>query len=296
MAPQMTMEERLNAMTDQFKVARNTYNQRFGGLKIDEAEYIGQLQKCALGVRKSDNCTTMNVEFLIQAGKFKGFVAYDSMNLDSDWGKVFAIRFCEISGYKFPEDNMAKLIPTCKKISSDKSKYKFLVTHGEGGYANVQVQGIVKGEKLETEDPSKKETVRKKTVTKPVETGTTELNVDYPDFDTFDRKELKKYIRENELGIRVVKDMKDSDIVTTIKEKLGIIPDGIEDVKKTPDDDDLKNALLTLCVSRSIKNVKKDMDLDDMIDIVEEYSFDQDDLEDDEKELLQTLQLDHCIE
>lgn len=292
-----SMEERLNAISEQFKVAKAQYDQRFGGIRIDEGEYPSTLQRCELSVRRSDDATCVSVEYLLTGGAFKGFIAFDQMNLDNEWGRIFAIRFVEVSGYEFPDQEdpqfSKKLINTLKAIAKEAANYKIEIRHN-GDFLNVIPKELIT-ETATDEDEGNSGGATKKGV-KPKESSTS--STEYPNFCEMERKELKKYIRENGLDIRVTAKLEDEQVRDAIREKLGISKEEEPAEKKpagAPSDDELKVQLLALCKSQKIKEVKRDQSLDDMIDITEGYEFKRDELEDDEIELLEMLQLGDCI-
>jgi len=285
-----SMEERLATMADGWSAARAQYDQRFGGVKIDAGEYIAKLQRCELGVRKSDDVVVINVEYLILDGKFKGYVAFDQMNLNNEWGRIFAIRFVNIAGYEFPESaDVQKLLPkTCATIAKDASTFKIDAIHN-GDFVNFQAKSIVSddGSVPAPETPAPKTTDARKKATAP---ATAPATAD--PFAAMERKALKEYIREKELDIHVTAKMSDDEIRTAIRSQVE--PPAAE-VDGKPTDEELVGKLLILCKSHGIKEVKKDMALDDMVDIVEEYEFSKSEIDDDEAELLETLNLAKCI-
>lgn len=306
----ISMEDRLKNMKKQWKTAKSKHDQTFGGVKIDEGEYFGRLQKCGLAFDQTED-TKVNCEFLIKKGKFDGFVAYTSMNLDSDWGKVFAIRFVEMSGYEFDTDDPVKLIAIVKKIQDDKSLYKIECIHKDG-YANIRINDCIEDEDDEIEHDahpakkSKKSTSSKGKISKnkteefdeePEEEEEEEEELPFQNIEKMTRKELKFFIKDNEFDIRVMKSMSDKKIKAEIKAMLGTKQDPEQSEgkeKEIPTDVELKKQLLTFCKANGVKGVKKSMPLDDLIDEVEEYTFEN--LDEDEENLLNMLALGDCIQ
>lgn len=310
-----TMEDRLNSIRDQFKTAKAQYDQRFGGVKIDEGEYVGCLQRCELSVRRSDDATVISTEYRISGGKFDGYVAFDQMNLDNEWGKIFAIRFVEVAGYQFPEQEdpafAKKLISTLSAIAKDANEFKIEVRQN-GDFTNVIPKELISGGAFVKEDePESKEEVEDTKVVEKITTATTSSKArkrnepveeekekpvsKIPNFDKLDRTELKKFVRENGLDIRVTAKLTDEDLRKGIKQAMGVDEEEKADEKDVPSDDQLKESLLVLCKAQGVTEVKSSMSLDDMIDIIEGYEMKRDELEDDEIELLETLQLSGCI-
>lgn len=285
-----SMQERLAEMGGAWGAAKANYDQRFGGVKIDEGEYVGKLQRCELGIRRSDDAIVVNVEYLIRGGKFDGYVAFDQMNLSNEWGRVFAIRFVEVAGYEFPEaDKVATVLQkTCAAIAKDAGTFKILVVHN-GDFVNVQPKALVDSD-VPADEPVKNvaQTASAKSVPAPASPASDNLA-------GMDRKALKTHIRDKELDIRVTSKMSDDDIRSEIRKLTGTSTPPVPEVPERPTDDELASQLLALCKSQGIKEVKKGMSLDDMIDKVEEYEFVKTEIDEDEVELLTMLQLEKTI-
>jgi len=280
-----SMQERLDAMQESWKQSKATYDQRFGGVKIDAGEYLGKLQKCELGVRRSDDVITMNVEYLIVGGKFDGYVAFDQMNLGNEWGRVFAMRFIEVAGYEAPApDQIASTLQkVCTAIAKDAGTFKIEVIHN-GDYVNIQPKALEDGDAAASVPAAGADDSKPVARKKAAQASAAESDP----LNDLDRKGLKAYIREKELEIRVTTKLSDDDIRELIHEAEGT---GEAEAEAAPSDEELAQQLLVLCKGHGIKEVKKDMALDDMISIVEEYEFAAAELDEDEVELLTTLQL-----
>lgn len=290
----LSMEDRLAAMQDGFEFAKTKKDMTFGGIKMDEGEYLGRLQKCVLRITKKD-VTMMDTEFLSQGGKYDGQVIYKNYDLDSEWGPVFAIRFIEMSGYDFPTKNVKALPKTLQTIQKDASLYKIECVHSDKGHANFNITDCV-------EEDEKQTTITKKTSTKATTSEkkaspkkTASKKKDTPDLDGMDRKTLKAYSKANDLGLKFKRTMDEETIRSMVKEAVGIVNGDDKDKKNVPTDEELHTRLLTFCKSQGLKQIKADMELDDIIDEIEEYEFEADELEDDEKELLKMLTLNSCI-
>lgn len=318
-----SMEERLAALTTQFQTAKATYDQRFGGIKIDEGEYIGGLLRCELTTRKSDDSTCLSVEYRIMGGKFDGFTAFEQMNLDNEWGRVFAIRFLEVAGYKFPEQSdpqfVKKIMATIAAIAKEAKQFKIALSYNTGGFLNVLPKEAIAAPitnttpaAVATPAPAQAGARARRAAAPVVETPpppppvvSTPIqaahtapagSVKIPDFSKLDRMALKKFIRDNGVDIRVTAKLTDDDIRTAL---VKLFPAEEAATASTeggvPSDEELKQALLVLCAAQGIKEVKAEMDLDAMIEIVEGYDLARDELEDDQIELLTMLQLTNCI-
>jgi hypothetical protein len=321
----MQIKERLAQMQDGFQKAKAQYDQKFGGLKIDPGEYKGKLSRCSLDVRKSDDNVVLSVEYTILEGKFKGFTTFDQMNLNNEWGRLFAIRFIELSGFEFPE-NVSLLDATVKEVAKQAGIY-LIVAKQNGDFMNItpkqmidsdenettevkevpeveEVKEVVKSaksrERVSISQPVKKieKEVAKKEVAKKEEKEldeSEELTIDT--LKAMDRKELKQVITARDIEFRVTTKHSDDDIRDAICLNLGLnsnLPE--EEREDVPSDEELKLELLVFCKSHKIKSVNKDMDLDSMINALELHRFDRDSLEEDEIKLLTMLAIEECIE
>jgi len=306
----MSIKERLAQMQKGFIQSKAQYDQKFGGIKIDEGEYVGKLSRCSLDIRKSDDSVVVSVEYTIMEGKFKGFTTFDQMNLDNEWGRLFAIRFVELSGFEFPED-VTLLDATIQEIAKQAGTYE-ITAKKNGDYINISPKQMLK----EVVEEVVKEEVKKKAVTpqsnsivrdRPTKQkevveereendDSTEITIE--SINAMDRKELKQLITEKDIELRVTTKHSDDDIRKALITHLGLkmdLPEEDESVE-VPTDDELKMDLLVFCKSHKIKSINKDMDLDTMLTTLENHKFDRESLEEDEIKLLTMLAIDGCIE
>ena len=312
----MSIKERLAQMQKGFIQSKAQYDQKFGGIKIDEGEYVGKLSRCSLDIRKSDDSIVVSVEYTIMEGKFKGFATFDQMNLGNEWGRLFAIRFVELSGFEFPED-VTLLDATIQEIAKQAGTYE-ITAKKNGDYINIspkQMLEEVANEEVANEEVVKEE-VKKKAVTpqsksivrdRPTKQkedveerekneDSTEITIE--SINAMDRKELKQLITEKDIELRVTTKHSDDDIRKALITHLGLkmdLPEEDESVE-VPTDDELKMDLLVFCKSHKIKSINKDMDLDTMITTLENHKFDRESLEEDEIKLLTMLAIESCIE
>lgn len=310
----MSLQERLAKMQEAFHGAKAQYDQRFGGMKVDEGEYQGQLSRCSLDIRKSDNALVMSVEYTILEGKFKGFTCFDQMNLDNEWGRLYAIRFVEISGYEFPED-VTTLEAVVKEIAKQSGVY-LVEAKKNGDYVNIIPKQLLSADENgipentpapapePVKEPAKKSESKRKTqepaqvpAPEPVKESSSGLTVE--SLKALDRKALKQIIVDKDIEFRVTIKHTDDDIRNAIISGLGLKATPSSDKAETsaeaiPSDDELKVDLLVFCKSHRIK-VTKEMSLDEMLNILDEYEFPKDELEADEIKLLTMLAMDKCI-
>lgn len=316
----MSIQERLARMQEAFHGAKAQYDQRFGGVKVDEGEYQGQLSRCSLDVRKSDNALVMSVEYTILSGKFQGFTTFDQMNLDNEWGRLYAIRFVELSGYEFPDD-VSTLDAVVKVIAKQAGQY-LIEAKRNGDYTNIIPKQLLEGsEQVEEtappakEDPSpkskvastpKQESKASTTATKtPVKAAPKEepvsesSDITIASLGTMDRKMLKQIITEKDIEFRVTVKHTDDDIRNAIIQGLGLVNETAAATETSsdpiPTDDELKMDLLVFCKSHRIKGVDKNMTLDEMLGVLDEYTFPKDELEEDEVKLLTMLAMEKCF-
>ena len=305
-------------MAAQMAMTKAKHDQRFGGIKIEEGEYVVTLQKCTLDIRKSDDANVLQVEALIvdgNGGKFNGYVAFDQMNMNNEWGGQFAIRFIEIAGYSFPDPKSKTfgkdLVDTVHAINKDASSFKVAIVHS-GDFVNVNFKELLDGAPEQVEEASSGVT-KKKTTAGPAKknSGKEEEEeeqespeVDVSEYEDMTRKELKAFIEENELDIKVKATIKDDKLRLMVAEAMASNEeeDGEETEGETgsseeskPTDDELKADLLTFIKAHQVPDAKKSMDLDTLIEIIEEYEFPKSELDSDEIDLLTTLQLEDSI-
>jgi len=306
----MSIKERLAQMQKGFIQSKAQYDQKFGGIKIDEGEYVGKLSRCSLDIRKSDDSVVVSVEYTIMEGKFKGFTTFDQMNLDNEWGRLFAIRFVELSGFEFPED-VTLLDATIQEIAKQAGTYE-ITAKKNGDYINISpkqmlkevVEEVVKEEvKNKAVTPQSKSIVRdrptkQKEVVEEREKNEDSTEITIESINAMDRKELKQLITEKDIELRVTTKHSDDDIRKALITHLGLKMDLPEDEESdnVPTDDELKMDLLVFCKSHKIKSINKDMDLDTMITTLENHKFDRESLEEDEIKLLTMLAIESCIE
>jgi len=307
----MSIQERLTKMQEAFHGAKAQYDQRFGGVKVDEGDYQGQLSRCSLDIRKSDNSLVMSVEYTILEGKFQGFTTFDQMNLDNEWGRLYAIRFVEISGYEFPDD-VSTLDAVVKVIAKQAGTY-LIEAKRNGDYTNIipkqllesveapaveqkpvaEPKAVSTPKKVETKAPApvSSKTAIKAAVKEP-EPKETEITIDA--LKTMDRKMLKQIITEKDIEFRVTVKHSDDEIRNAIIQGLGLVVESVQaevSADPIPTDDELKMDLLVFCKSHRIKSVDKNMTLDEMLAVLDEYpgQFPKDELEEDEVKLLTML-------
>lgn len=322
-------QKALQAMSDNWADSQAQYDQRFGGVVLPEASYIGKLSEFRLDFVKFKGVNTLVAKrkIVVLDGTYKGHIAEDLMNLNSEWGIIYLRRFIDISGYEAPEpEKVEEVEATIKAIHNDKGVYKFDVKHWkQGDGINVIVNALIDvSDEGEIKDPSpigssdeedeqtlpentsvkdvksKKEETKSKSKAKAKSKAKEEKSADEveDEFTSMNRKELKKYIKDNEIDFRVTAKMKDDDVRDKIRELVSPVESEVEEEteENVPSDAELAKRLMVFAASNGITGLKKSMSLDEMIDIVDEATVAESEIDDEDRILLTMLQLDGIIQ
>lgn len=124
-----------------------------------DGTYAMQLQ--AVGIREAESSGNLyvNREHLITDGEHEGSVLYDMLSLATERGPYFVARFIDQMGYEAPE-NIADLPETLEAIQNDAPCYMGTVKHN-GDFINVRI-GEVTGATEEETKPKARTAPKKK--------------------------------------------------------------------------------------------------------------------------------------
>ena len=289
------------------------YDQRFGGVKLPEAEYIGKLADFRLDFVKFKGSPTLIVrrKLIVLDGQYKGMSADDMMDLQNEWGLLNLRRFIDVAGYEAPKaDEPEAIEAVINTIAKEKGIFKFDVRHWkQGDGINIVTKAMIDldgegvpqdsspiGSSDEEDEKTLPENTNVKTAKKEVDVDKTKDVKEVKDqFTDMNRKDLKKYIKDNELGFRVTAKMKDEEVRTKIRELTeDTSPTQTEDNSEVSDEE-LAKRLMVFAATNGITGLKKSMTLDDMIDICDEYQIAKSEIDEEDIKLLTMLQLDGII-
>lgn len=145
-------EERLHKMQGNYAQAKTQQEQMFGGAAVDAGIYEARLSSAALAFsKKKGTLQIKRTHIITSAGNFEGVPVTDYMNLENEYGFVFARRWIEICGKECPEkaidfkkvvDELSKSHATCR-----------IEVRRDGDFTNVSVVELLSGEgKTSAED------------------------------------------------------------------------------------------------------------------------------------------------
>lgn len=134
-------QKQLASMRKTWKASKKVYDTMFAGAKVPEGVYIAQVQKCALKESKSSGNLMIARQHLILEGEYKGTMLFDNMQLETEYGPVFARRWIETVGYEAPED-IEELPELLEAIAGEGPVCKVVVKHS-GDFVNVNVSEML---------------------------------------------------------------------------------------------------------------------------------------------------------
>jgi hypothetical protein len=140
-------QQKLASMQSNYAAAKAQQEQMFGGTSVDPGIYEGRLSKAELKLSKKGSLQIMRQHIITSVGNFEGIPVRDYMNLETEFGFVFARRWIEICGYTCP-DNINALPEVLKEMSDGKIKVRFEVRRSND-FTNVAVMEKIEGENVE---------------------------------------------------------------------------------------------------------------------------------------------------
>lgn len=162
---QTQMQKYLASMNQRWDESKQGHADMFGGDTIPAGIYVAQLRKAELCLSKSKGQLQIRRSFAIVDGEQKGRSVRDFMNLETEYGFIFARRFLDVLGFQQPEsaeDLEGILAEVVKEMPVCKIEVKKSPSNNGGEFVNIQVNSRVDmeaGEAAESaEAPAAEET------------------------------------------------------------------------------------------------------------------------------------------
>lgn len=195
-----TLNELLGGADVNYAEAKNTAKS-FSGEKVPEGKYEMQLSNIKFNVKEKDGDTSLSLQrtFTVLTGENEGMSQTDFMRLNNPTGLSFAMQFIMIMGYEIPEvpGEWADIV---EELQEESPEVLAEVVHS-GDFVNVRVTELLEdGEEDEDDDGDDDELLE--------------------ELEEMTRAELKAFIKEEGLDIKVMKKMSDEDIVDAILEAM----------------------------------------------------------------------------
>ncbi len=272
---------------------------RSGAEKIPDGEYIAELTKSACGVSKKGRPQIAR-EHIVREGEFKGFVLSDYVGLDTERSFEFLHKWFTALGVDGPEnpedlpeflDELLAVRPICR-----------IQTKQSGDFTNVYpIELVSEGNPAEEEEeeeekkPAQKASVKKSKVVEPEPEPEPEeedeSEVDEVDFDDMTRAELKAYVKDNELDIKITPKMDDDALRDAIR---ALVDEEEESSDAEEETDDELSGLLTFADAHEIE-IEDRSDVQTVKDEISGWEFQEEELTEEEIELLERNELSECI-
>lgn len=282
-------KDRLAKMQDGAAAAMATYTP--GGVTVPDSIYIAK-EGAELAESQSSGNLMITRTFTIAEGEQKGLRIWDHIVMErvvdgermlSDIGIQQARRWVEIHGIDWPEDNLGALeeivatINDANMLCKIKSKTTKSKT-SDDMYTNVTVMEMYAegSEEVAGDSPAKEPAAKEPAADEEAGRTTDEL-------DGMTRAELKAFITENELDIRVTIKTSDDDIRAAIREALG---QATEAEDTTSEEGVPVEDLLAFCASQGISEVEEGMEAAAVIEVMATYQYKQEELTEDELAML----------
>ena len=126
--------DRLNKMKTAFKQAKNASASMFGDLKLEDGSYMAQISGASFHEKKATNELMIRVAYLIIEGEYQGSIQYAYLKFDSEFDNEqqipFTVRWVNLMGYEWPDENPADLEEILEEIAESKPTCKIEVSNG----------------------------------------------------------------------------------------------------------------------------------------------------------------------
>ena len=308
----MGFEKKLAKMKKQFKEAASQDIKGLGEVGNCKCEAV--IISAELVESKSSGKLQIKRVHELTSGDFAGKKVYDYMQLQgSEYSLTYIRAWIEQLGFDFDEDPKA-ILKVLKKITKSAIACVIRVVVDEDkGFTNVRLlktigseeespESAEEEEEEEEEDTDSNEEEEEEEETEEEETEEEEEEEEEgTDFSSMSRKELKGYIKENELDVTVFKKYSDEDIIEKIKEAENSENSEEEEEEEESKDDsdgtpsDINEDLLNFCVTNDI-DLEEDAKDKEMIKAIKKAApFKTDDLEPDEISVLEANGLGNLI-
>lgn len=134
-------KKHLEAFEDSWEKSQGTFDEMF--TEVPEGIYIGRVQSAKLYLTNNGNLKIRR-EFLVTEGEYAGTVVNDMMNPDNEIGLVFIRRWLDIMNVEKPE-SFKQIEKPLKEITSNHPLIKFMVKK-PGDFTNVKTLELLDDE------------------------------------------------------------------------------------------------------------------------------------------------------
>ena len=272
-------KERLSAMKGAWESSQGAYDQIFGGMKVPAGLYQARLQSAKLTESKTSGKLMIRREHLITEGQYKGMIAWDNMMLETPNGLVYVRRWIELMGYECPSVNdfEEQLEATIEAIVDEAPDVKIQVIH-DGDFVNVSVAELLGSNTAPAAKTSTETDSFQGVAQSTLLSFATAYGVEMTGKEN--AASLVSILSQYEWKKESLKP-EEVDMLTAV----GVEVIGVE----APEEDtELKNRLTSFCTAQDIK-YEEDDDVDMLKERMNGFTYPEDTLTDDEKELLREI-------
>lgn len=292
----MSIKSKLSQLDKGWDDVRDEFGDSTGGFStIPSGNYVFHKVKASLDESKSGGLLVKR-SAVVKEGDLEGETCYDNMNLETERGPEFLLKWLNLMGYQV--DSLKKDLEDALQKISDNEEATFQVTVKEAdGYNNVYYNKCI-----DEGDPD-----GGGTSTESGKTDDAGDAGDMPELDELSKRKLKKLIKENSLDVDEGEYEDDDELRDAIEEawkKKGSSSKSDKSEKtatrtasrKSGDKSDKKilKGLYDLCDAFGIK-YEEDADLKEMKKSLNGYSFKPKDLDKSEKQALEDAGLEKII-
>lgn len=288
--------DRLNGMQERTAEIMEGYQP--GGIQVPESVYIGK-EQCELTETSQSGYLKIARQFTIAEGEYAGLSAFDGFVLEgNDYGIQSARRWVEQHGCTWPEGNLSLLEDIINRINEAAPTVKFKVKYKadkkdpDTKWCNISIMSILDGHPDFSDITGDVVEVAEDVAETVEETVEVEETIT-DEYDGMNRNQLKKFIADNDLDIRVTTKFTDDDIRNAIREAMGpaeIVEDEAEP-EPEPESTVDKDTLLAFCASQGVENVDDTMTVGEIAAVMTNYGFEKNTLTDEEFDMLNDLDL-----
>jgi len=323
---------RLRKSKENWKQSEDAYKEAFGAENLPEDVYVVKIQDLVISENKKGQLTVSRTHVVME-GEHKGTIVRDRFNLDSEWGAVMLRRWFMMVGQEIPDDpeEIEEILANIKK-SGD--LYKGRLSRS-GGFTNIDIISVLGEGESESDESSQEidlESMDKDELRSLVKDNDLDIEgwrkmdedklreaiaeaiggdsgseksedaSDGLDLDSLDKEGLLGAIEENgidpqDLGFKNKILMKKADekalrkALEKYSEEAGN-ESGSE--AGSSEEDELLEQSKVFCGTWDVE-IAEDADLDDIKKAISGCEFPAKELDDDEKALLEKLELTECI-
>lgn len=298
----MSLKTKLKKLNKKWAEAREEFGDETSGFEtVPSGNYVVGKLKCEIAESTQSGKLQVKRNVTILEGEFKGQKVFDNLQLETERGPEFLLKWLNFMEYEV--ENLDDLEETLEEISANEdATFQVRVKSTEDGFSNIYFNKILEDGSSEEEGEEGEEEGEE-------EEG--EEEEEDLSLDEMSRKELKAYIEENELDIKVTRKMDDDEIRDLIEEAVskeeGEEEEGEEEgeeeeVEEEPapkkgrksKDTKLLVGLKDLCDGFGIQ-YEQDVTLKDLKETLKEYELKRKDMSKDEIELLKEAGLGKSI-